>query len=346
MSARHDSCPYGGATSGSDGWIVVQAKRHKERAVQANLAREGIPAYLPLLRQWPRPAVGGDVGPMFPGYVFCQPAAAQLERGLQLLRRRPPGELRRRPGPRRLRGRRVPALPRRGRRRHRDRPVARRAGGDHHRRAPARPGGRRRAAPHAPASGCWSCSTSCSARPGWNCPSAGSGWPDAPHPSFASSIHTQRQESHEQSLPLRAPHRPQARRPGGRRLRLCLGGGDRDAPAAVARRCSRCASRSRTSSSWWPSSATATWRCGPSGSTARTASPRCRANGATWARVVIAATIPLLRGRRAHGLRLRHAVVRRARSSASRSSAWCSSAAPSACSRGPCAATATTSATW
>jgi hypothetical protein len=59
-------------------WMVVQAKRHKERAVQANLAREGIAAYLPLLRQWPRPAVGGDVGPMFPGYVFCQPAPAQL----------------------------------------------------------------------------------------------------------------------------------------------------------------------------------------------------------------------------------------------------------------------------
>src|SRR4029450_2266022 len=78
MSARHESCPYGGATSGSDGWIVVQAKRHKERAVQVNLAREGIPTYLPLLRQWPRPAVGADVGPMFPGYVFCQPVLEQL----------------------------------------------------------------------------------------------------------------------------------------------------------------------------------------------------------------------------------------------------------------------------
>ena len=77
MSARHDSRPYGGATSGNDSWIVVQAKRHKERAVQANLTREGIPAYVPLLRQWPRPAVGGDVGPMFPCYVFCQPVPGQ-----------------------------------------------------------------------------------------------------------------------------------------------------------------------------------------------------------------------------------------------------------------------------
>jgi transcription antitermination factor NusG len=58
--------------------MVVQSKRHKERAVQANLVRDGIPTYLPLLRQWPRPAVGGEVGPMFPGYVFCQPASAQL----------------------------------------------------------------------------------------------------------------------------------------------------------------------------------------------------------------------------------------------------------------------------
>ena len=73
MSARHDSCPYGGALPDDLGWMVVQSKRHKERAVQVNLARDGIPTYLPLLRQWPRPAVGGEVGPMFPGYLFCQP---------------------------------------------------------------------------------------------------------------------------------------------------------------------------------------------------------------------------------------------------------------------------------
>jgi hypothetical protein len=78
MSARNDSCPYGGAISDGDDWLVLQSKRHRERAVQQNLVREGVPAYLPLLRQWPRPAVGSDVGPMFPGYVFCQPAPAQL----------------------------------------------------------------------------------------------------------------------------------------------------------------------------------------------------------------------------------------------------------------------------
>ena len=65
-----------------DQWIVVQSKRHKERAVQANLAREGVPTYLPLLRQWPRPVVGPAVAPMFPGYLFCQPTPAQVHRVL------------------------------------------------------------------------------------------------------------------------------------------------------------------------------------------------------------------------------------------------------------------------
>jgi transcriptional antiterminator RfaH len=58
--------------------MVVHSRRHKERAVRANLAHEGIPTYLPMLRQWPRPAVGAEVAPMFPGYVFCQPEAEQL----------------------------------------------------------------------------------------------------------------------------------------------------------------------------------------------------------------------------------------------------------------------------
>src|SRR5262249_57680898 len=59
-------------------WVVVQTKRNKERAVQVILGRDGVPTYLPLLRQWPRPAVGADVGPMFPGYVFCQPDPIHL----------------------------------------------------------------------------------------------------------------------------------------------------------------------------------------------------------------------------------------------------------------------------
>jgi transcriptional antiterminator RfaH len=80
MSARDDSCPYGGASSSRDNWMVLRTKRHRERSVHASLLREGVPAYLPLVREWPRPAVGADVVPMFPGYVFCQPPPAQLDR--------------------------------------------------------------------------------------------------------------------------------------------------------------------------------------------------------------------------------------------------------------------------
>lgn len=55
-----------------NGWFVVRTKRHRERLAEARLAQIGLEAYLPLLLQWPRPAVGSDVGPMFPSYVFVQ----------------------------------------------------------------------------------------------------------------------------------------------------------------------------------------------------------------------------------------------------------------------------------
>jgi len=55
-------------------WWVVQTHRHKERAAQVQLEREGLATYLPLLRQWPRPAVGSDVGPMFPCYLLVRAA--------------------------------------------------------------------------------------------------------------------------------------------------------------------------------------------------------------------------------------------------------------------------------
>jgi hypothetical protein len=78
MSARKDSRPYGGAVPADTGWLVLQTKRHKESAVQAALAREDIPTCRPLLRQWPRRAVGDEVGPMSRGYVFCQPGPMRL----------------------------------------------------------------------------------------------------------------------------------------------------------------------------------------------------------------------------------------------------------------------------
>jgi len=52
-------------------WRVLQTKRHKERAAQAALSQHGLRTYLPLLQQWPRPAVGSEVGPMFPCYLFA-----------------------------------------------------------------------------------------------------------------------------------------------------------------------------------------------------------------------------------------------------------------------------------
>jgi hypothetical protein len=60
-------------------WRSLVPKRHQERVVHASLQREGIPPD-PLVSEWPRPAVGAAVVPMFQGYVFCRPAANQLER--------------------------------------------------------------------------------------------------------------------------------------------------------------------------------------------------------------------------------------------------------------------------
>jgi transcription antitermination factor NusG len=61
-------------------WYVIQTQRNKERVVEARLTQEGLATYLPLLRQWPRPAVGSDVGPMFPGYVFVSTAPLRFHR--------------------------------------------------------------------------------------------------------------------------------------------------------------------------------------------------------------------------------------------------------------------------
>lgn len=51
-------------------WYVVEAKRHRERTALHHLAEQNIGGYLPQVLQWPRPAVGSPVAPMFPGYVF------------------------------------------------------------------------------------------------------------------------------------------------------------------------------------------------------------------------------------------------------------------------------------
>jgi len=51
-------------------WYVLQTNRNKERLAQAALAQRGVGSYLPRIEQWPRPAVGSAVAPMFPGYLF------------------------------------------------------------------------------------------------------------------------------------------------------------------------------------------------------------------------------------------------------------------------------------
>ena len=53
-------------------WFVVQTKRHREQLAQVSLAERGVGAYLPRIVQWPRPAVGSAIAPMFPSYLFVQ----------------------------------------------------------------------------------------------------------------------------------------------------------------------------------------------------------------------------------------------------------------------------------
>ena len=65
-------------------WYVVETKRHREQVAGAFLAQHGIASYLPRIAQWPRPAVGSDVVPLFPGYLFVRVA---LERQYQRVTR-------------------------------------------------------------------------------------------------------------------------------------------------------------------------------------------------------------------------------------------------------------------
>jgi len=53
-------------------WYVLQTNRNKERLAQAALAQRGLTTYLPRIVQWPAPAVGSAVAPLFPCYLFTQ----------------------------------------------------------------------------------------------------------------------------------------------------------------------------------------------------------------------------------------------------------------------------------
>lgn len=62
----------GGATHETQtGWYVVQTKRHRER-VACSFLRYHFETYLPLVREDPPPAVGNEVAPMFPCYLFVR----------------------------------------------------------------------------------------------------------------------------------------------------------------------------------------------------------------------------------------------------------------------------------
>jgi transcription antitermination factor NusG len=52
-------------------WYVLKTKRHGERRATLHLHSKGISTYLPRTREWPRPAVGSDITPLFPGYLFA-----------------------------------------------------------------------------------------------------------------------------------------------------------------------------------------------------------------------------------------------------------------------------------
>lgn len=58
-----------------DFWSVLQTNRHRERVAAVALGQRGIETYLPRVEQWPRPAVGSAVAPLFPGYLFVHMGA-------------------------------------------------------------------------------------------------------------------------------------------------------------------------------------------------------------------------------------------------------------------------------
>lgn len=61
-------------------WYVLQTNRNKERLAQLALGQRGLTTYLPRIVQWPRPAVGSAIAPMFPGYLFVHLSLADCAR--------------------------------------------------------------------------------------------------------------------------------------------------------------------------------------------------------------------------------------------------------------------------
>ncbi len=73
LSPGYHSSPRDPAVTGARthrAWYVVETQRHREAVARAVLAEQGVASYFPRVEQWPRPAVGSAIAPMFPGYLF------------------------------------------------------------------------------------------------------------------------------------------------------------------------------------------------------------------------------------------------------------------------------------
>lgn len=57
---------------GRPAWYVVRTKRYREQLAHAQLGQRAITSYLPMVVEWPRPVVGSEIQPLFPGYLFVQ----------------------------------------------------------------------------------------------------------------------------------------------------------------------------------------------------------------------------------------------------------------------------------
>jgi len=67
---------------GHEDWYVLQVKRYEEQRVVRHLAMKAVPTFLPLMESFRRQRRGGArLEPLFPGYLFVQLAALELNPG-------------------------------------------------------------------------------------------------------------------------------------------------------------------------------------------------------------------------------------------------------------------------
>jgi transcription antitermination factor NusG len=67
-----DGC--GGSARNPAAWYVVATKPRCEEMARTRLTERGFGTYLPLTVEWPPPAVGRAIQPMFPGYLLVHAA--------------------------------------------------------------------------------------------------------------------------------------------------------------------------------------------------------------------------------------------------------------------------------